>query len=613
MTGKSLRRTLLSGAALLLIAASPVLATPTMSTVAARSFENDIVFFALTDRFENGDPGNDTGGIAGGPERSGFDPKRNNFYHGGDLKGVLNRLDYIAGLGATAIWLTPVFKNQAVNTDARWGVGTGYHGYAIVDFTDIDPHLGTKADLKTLVEAAHARGIKIILDIVVNHTADVIRYRECPARTPCSYRSRADYPFTRRGGIAGSPINAGFLDDGAAHQNGANFARLTQPDYAYTPFVPTEQEHVKRPEWLNDPIYYHNRGETTFSGESSQSGDFAGLDDLMTENPRVVDGFVEIYSRWIKDFHIDGYRIDSAKHVNPELWQAFVPRIMAVAREEGLPNFAMFGEATETEPGQIARHTRVDRLPEMLDFAFQRTAEQVIGGKAPPQLLARLFEQDSLYEGDAARRLPIFLDNHDLGRFAYRLRKANPNIDDDELLKRVELGHALLLFSRGVPVLYYGDEQGFVGHGDDNASREDMFVSATPDYLDQGLLGTARTHASDTHDSTHPLYRAIAAMAAIRTRYAVLRQGEQVVRLAPDTPGVYAMSRLDRVTGEEILFAMNPTLAPIAAQTQVGSTNNRWSALHGQCATTSSAPGSLHVVVPALGWIACRAIIAIPK
>lgn len=163
-----------------------------------------------------------------------------------------------------------------------------------------------------------------------------------------------------------------------------------------------------------------------------------------------------------------------------------------------------------------------------------------------------------------------------------------------------------------MPVLYYGDEQGFVGHGDDNASREDMFASATPDYLDQRLLGTPRTHAVDTHDVAHPLYRAIAAMTAIRTRYAVLRRGEQVVRLAPDTPGVYAVSRLNRATGEEILFAINPTLGPIALQTQVEHTSNRWSPLHGQCSATSSAPGSLRIVMPALGWVACRSSISTP-
>ena len=92
---------------------------------------------------------------------------------------------------------------------------------------------------------------------------------------------------------------------------------------------------MKVPEWLNDPIYYHNRGNTTFSGESSTFGDFSGLDDLMTENPRVVQGFIDIYGAWIERFGVDGFRIDTAKHVNPEFWQQFVPAMLARARAAG--------------------------------------------------------------------------------------------------------------------------------------------------------------------------------------------------------------------------------------------------------------------------------------
>jgi glycosidase len=86
------------------------------------------------------------------------------------------------------------------------------------------------------------------------------------------------------------------------------------------------------PAWLNRPIFYHNRGNSTFRDESSTYGDFAGLDDLITEHPRVIAGMIAIYSRWIDDYAIDGYRIDTAQHVNPAFWRAFVPAILARAR-----------------------------------------------------------------------------------------------------------------------------------------------------------------------------------------------------------------------------------------------------------------------------------------
>jgi hypothetical protein len=257
----------------------------------------------------------------------------------------------------------------------------GYHGYWITDFTRVDPHFGTNQEFRTLVEAVHQRGMKLYLDIVVNHTADVIAYRECPSRT-CPYRSKAEYPYQRRGGLHGEPINSGFLGDDAEHQTVENFAHLTRPDYAYTPYVPRGDERVKVPDWLNDPIYYHNRGNSTFSGESSTFGDFSGLDDLFTENPRVVQGFIDIYGAWIDAYGIDGFRIDTAKHVNPEFWQAFVPAMLARARARGIPHFHIFGEVSTSAADAVplAVHTRVDRLPAVLDFAFAAAVRATVAG-----------------------------------------------------------------------------------------------------------------------------------------------------------------------------------------------------------------------------------------
>ena len=127
--------------------------------------------------------------------------------------------------------------------------------------------------------------------------------------------TRATYPYTRKGGLAGAPINPGFAGDSV--RSAANFARLTDTNYAYTPFVPPAEANVKVPAWLNSPIYYHNRGNSDFWGESSLFGDFVGLDDLMTENPRVVQGFIDIFGDWIERYGIDGFRIDTARHVNP--------------------------------------------------------------------------------------------------------------------------------------------------------------------------------------------------------------------------------------------------------------------------------------------------------
>ena len=278
--------------------------------------------------------------------------------------------------------------------------------------------------MRAFVDAAHARGMKVYLDIITNHTADVIQFRECQTRPARIARART-IPI-RAGGVRGRPINDGFAGDGV--RTAANFALLTRPRLTPTrPSCRRRRRSVKVPAWLNSPIYYHNRGNSDFWGESSLLGDFVGLDDLMTENPRVVQGFIDIYGDWIARYRIDGFRIDTARHVNPEFWQAFAPAMLKRARASGVPNFHVFGEvaAEGVDVAQLARHTRVDKLPSVLDFGFAGAVQKTLAGNAGTSVLARLYADDGLYEGGApaALRLPTFTGNHDFGRFAWLVQK----------------------------------------------------------------------------------------------------------------------------------------------------------------------------------------------
>ena len=598
---------------LALLAGAVAVSASAQTAVSAPSYrdrlpQDEVIYFVLPDRFANADPANDRGGLTGDRLVTGFDPTAKGFYHGGDLTGLIRRLDYIQGLGATALWVGPIFKNKAVQ-GAKGEESAGYHGYWITDFTRVDPHLGSEADFKALVDAAHARGMKVYMDIIVNHTADVIKYRECAPDRYCLYRGLGDYPYQRRGGVAGPAINPGFLGHG--YGSAANFAKLTDPNYAYTPYLPKGEQHAKTPAWLNDVTLYHNRGDSTFAGESSTLGDFSGLDDLMTENPRVVAGMIDIFGGWIDRFGVDGFRIDTAQHVNPEFWQAFVPAMRARAAAKGIPNFHIFGEVAtgEMDPARLAEHTRVDGLPAVLDFAFQRAVADTVGGGAGTNELQRLFFADPLYEGGAAgaMQLPTFLGNHDAGRFAMFVKRGFPKASDDELLRRVILGHAMLLTLRGVPTIYSGDEQGFVGKGGDQDSREDMFASRVASYNDNRLLGTTKTNATDSYDTAHPLYRAIAQLAKLRTELPALRRGRQVLRAYGDKPGLFAVSRFDPATGREVVLAFNTSTAPLSAHVLVETRSSVFVARHGMCAPTATAPGSLSVAVPPLDYVICTA------
>ncbi len=610
--------------AMLAVAAATVLASnaaaaadqsEALEALRQRSPQDEIIYFLLPDRFENGDRANDRGGLKGDRLKTGFAPTSKAFFNGGDFKGVMKRLDYIQSLGATAVWMAPVFKNKPVQ-GPKGDESAGYHGYWITDFTHVDPHFGTDAEFKNLVDAVHARGMKFYMDIVVNHTADVIQYRECTITNidnqhSCAYRSRADYPYTREGGVDGKPINPGFMGDGPQYQTAENFAKLTNPNYAYHVIIPKGEEHEKVPDWLNDPIYYHNRGNSTFENESSTMGDFGGLDDLYTENPRVVQGMIDIFDAWIDKYGVDGFRIDTEQHVNPEFWQKFVPAILARAKADGIPNFHIFGEVgmDDVNVARTARHTREDKIPYTLDYPFAEAVRQVVAGTRGPDVLARLFADDVLYQGGyhTAEGLPTFVSNHDQGRFGYFIRQAFPSASEEEVMKRVLLANAMMFTLRGVPTVYYGDEQGFAGTGGDQAAREDMFASKVALYNSEKLIGTNSTTKVSNFNEQHPIFKAIQELAQLRKSHAAFTEGAQIVRDYWDKPGLFAVSRIDPDTGREILIAFNTSTAPLETQVEIDPRSRNFEALHGNCAPKPDAPGSYHVSLKALDYMVCAA------
>jgi glycosidase len=523
---------------------APLVSVPRFANPGA----GQVFYFVLTDRFANGSTANDTGGLGGDRNLNGFDPTAISHYHGGDFLGLTARLDYIKGLGATAIWITPPFANKAVQDGTA-----GYHGYWILDFLHIDPHLGTDAEFREFVAQAHARGLRVYLDIVTNHTADVIAYRDGGT----AYIDIAHAPYRD---AFGRPF-----DEHAAAYNGLNspdlFPRLSaERSFAHVPFLAPADAHAKFPDWLNDVTLYHNRGNSSFQGESSLHGDFGGLDDLFTENPAVVRGFIGIYGHWMESYGIDGFRIDTVKHVNREFWQAFAPALHARARGLGRPDFFMFGEVAmgRLDAAFASEFSNTGMLDATLDFGFFHAARDFVSRGAGAGVLNSLFEADSYFTGPDrnAGEMPTFISNHDDGRFGYFLKQDNPGADARRLLRMEELGYGLLFLVRGQPVVYYGDEQGMTGFGGDMAAREDMFASRAPAYRALRLLGTSRTGADDKFDEAHPLYRLVRSLALLRATHPALSRGSMIERES-DRPQVFAFSRFERAEQVECLAALN--------------------------------------------------------
>ena len=584
------------------------------------AFEDEVLYFAIPDRFNDGDVRNNCGDHAGvctptGTQEEvlthGYLPSQKGYYHGGDLKGLRQKLPYLEDLGISAIWVGPIFANQTVQTDTTdvFGHSAGYHGYWIVDFLRVDPHLGTNAEFKQLVDEAHARGIKVFMDVVTNHTADVIQLEG-----NAGYRNKRDFPYTD---VNGEPFDdADFAYHG---QDGYTFPEVDLTSFPYTPTVPPSP--IKNPAWLNDPLLYHNRGNTSFSGENSLYGDFFGLDDLWTERREVVDGMVDIFSSWIEEFGVDGFRIDTTKHVNLGFWQVFGPAMQAAASDAGNEDFFAFGEVFDQAFGSpfMSHFSTKGKLQSTIDFGFQLAARDFASQSDPTDQLRAFFESDDWYtDADSnAYAQPTFLGNHDMGRIGHFLQRVDQvGASDAELLARSQLAHALMFFARGQPVIYYGDEQGFTGDGGDKLARQDMFANAVPEYEDDDLIGTDESTSDDNFDATHPLYKAIRQDANLYHGHRALRSGAQIHRFSSNGPGIYAFSRVDRDERVEYVVALNNSesvaTAPVATYSPPGVRYRLLSKSDAPIKLTTGAGGTLNLSVPPLGFVIYQASQPVP-
>jgi glycosidase len=501
-----------------------------------RSAQSDeSVYFIMTDRFENGDTSNDYGGADKSKSVSGFSPEETGWWHGGDFKGITKRLDYIKGMGFTSIWITPPVVQKYVQ-----GSSAAYHGYWGVDFTTVDPHLGTEADFKELVTQAHKMNIKVIIDVVLNHTADVIYY-----------------------------------------------------DSMGRPQVSAADANIKKPDWLNLISNYHNLGNDPSIGNAVQDGDFFGLDDLETENPKVVNGWVDLWSSWITNFDIDGMRIDTFKHVNPDFWKTFIPKIQAAAISAGKKDFPIFGEAADSDAPSLSEYVAGGQVPSVLDFAFEKQVKSFVQFGVDAEKLAELFNGDDLYTtaNTSAYGLATFLGNHDMGRIGYFLSNAVAVGENQALLERSKLANAALFLLRGGPVLYYGDEKGMTGNGGDKKARQDMFATQVIDWQGELRIGSDPVKTASSFAVHNPLEDQITDLQKIIAANPALRNGTQEVRYAKK--GIFVVTRY--LNGTEYIVALNGADTASQSQFKVATSKGQWEVLSGSCNIESATEVSLTI------------------
>ena len=552
------------------------------------------IYFVMTDRYRNGDQSNDTGGLGSGPSTNGFDPADVGFFHGGDFKGLTgdctsthDGLARLKNLGFTGIWVTPPVGQLAVQGDSA-----AYHGYWGINFDRVDPHLGSEQDFGNFVACAHSLGMKVYMDIVVNHTANVIGLSPGGPFIPPSQK-----PYRTCKGTKFNP----------ALYVTKTFPCMKASNMPYTPFLAANEKHLKTPDWLNTVTYYHNRGDIDFGSASPielEQGDFFGLDDLFTEQPKVMQGLADVFSEWIRKYKLDGFRVDTAKHVNAAFFRLWAPRVLAAARAAGVNDFEIFGEVTINDAIELSSFVRDRGLPNVLDFPFQAVAAGFAAGRtAPTALVDRIQDDDYFRYTPNVMPTPVtFLGNHDMGRAAFQL--LGHGASEEQLLPRLLLGYDVLYLLRGAPTVYYGDEVGMIGTGGDKEARQDMFPTQVDEWKTQPRVGSPPIGNGSSFDVTdNPIELRLKKLGALKDAHPALSTGAMIVRRAQT--GVLVVSRIDWAAKREYVVAFNSgtAIAHVSVQT---ATPGSWSFLLGGGVIGVSASGSLSFDVPALGTVVLK-------
>jgi len=569
------------------------------------SFASQRIYFVMPDRYANGDPSNDRGGVTGLRSVTGYDPADTGWYHGGDLKGLTGTctdtrtgLARIKDLGFTGIWIAPVVVQRWVQGDSA-----SYHGYWGLDFTKVDAHLGTDADFAAFADCAHGLGLKVFLDVVVNHTADVVLLAG-----GTSFRGPDEMPYRD---CRGKPFSA------ERYAGGKKFPCLSAGYQPRQALVLPQNRTVKRPAWLNQVVRYHNRGDIDFSSCSPvcfEQGDFFGLDDIFTEQPFVVSGLAQVYGDWIRRYKIDGFRVDTAKHVDRAFFRAWVPKIRAAALAAGVRAFEIFGEVFTTDAVELSSFVRDRAVPNVIDFPLQDALMRYAGGSAGAKGISSRLADDDYFRGPSglAPTPATFLGNHDVGRAAQKIKEQG-QAAGAELLSRDLLGYSLLYLLRGAPVVYYGDEVGMIGRGGDKAARQDMFPTGVLEWQAEERVGSPPIGTGSSFDVTeHPVAAHLRALGALRTAHPALSTGASFVRYAQQ--GVLAVSRIDREARREYLAVFNAGEEATSVTLQTATPSSTWAPLFGTTsAATTAANGRVTLQLAPLSTVLYRAGSELPR
>jgi glycosidase len=530
------------------------------------------IYFLLTDRFNN-------------PKAApafAWDQKFG-FWQGGKFEGVRQQLPYLQKLGVRAIWISPVVKNSKPEID---GFAFTYPGYNAQDFLNIDERLGSdgtrataERELTALVDEAHARGIYVILDIVLNHAGRIFDY-VFQGHVQADVQSAA---------VMNAPLGQELTIE---WMNGLGFPRADWTD-TLPSLAALSADDAVWPTDLQRKEFFRRRGSKlsdTPGPNGFVPGDFSTMRQLVAEYDAGVPGqeglrtvygpmpvltiLVRAYEYLIAKYDFDAFRIDTVKYIRPDVIESFGNAVREFALSIGKTNFFTFGEVYDSEDeinkfiGRSGSDTEGFGIDAALDFPLFFVLPNVVKGFQPVEALQSVFAKRKDAErglisshGEAGRYFVSFLDNHDQNqRFNFPGMPA----------AQVSLGVALLFTLQGIPCLYYGTEQGLVGTNngagkatlDSNESVREALWGKTPVAFDE----------------TAELYKQVSQICAVRSNETPLRYGRLYFRevagngsdfgLPTGAGGVIAYSRI--LTDREVTVVANTsTTTPFAGSVLV--------------------------------------------
>lgn len=520
-------------------------------------WRDQIIYFLLPDRFSDGLE----------DSRTKFDPKNankfktsqksqwmeeGNKFQGGTLKGIKSKLNYLHALGITTLWIAPIFRQ-------RRELET-YHGYAIQNFLDIDSRFGTCQDLRDLVDAAHDRGMYVILDIIYNHTGNNWFYTDENTGEPrdtLDYRFQPPYPVNGWRSITGESISdINTLDDGIWPQEFQNFDWYTRAGQIVS-WEPKPWENPMHP-------------DTEF-----RRGDFFALKDLNLNKSEVLNAVVQVYQYWIALSDCDGFRMDAVKHIPLEVSRNFCGAIREYTESIGKENFLLLGEVTG---GADMARNYLEIFGLNLDAVIdvgeptKKLAGMVAGIKPPKDFFDQFDGHNALgCHRELGRYHVSILDDHDMIGKDHKHRFAADN-NASNIYQQIAHAVGVQLTTLGIPCIYYGTEQAFDG----GESYHDFTIEPklnSPDrYIRESMFGSifGAFETSNCHffDSNHLTYLRIAAIARIRNQEncigKTLRRGRQYLReisllgrpfSIPENGELVAWSRI--LFNQEVLIVLN--------------------------------------------------------